>query len=202
MNQKLPEEWFTKDTHINAGIAWLIVGLLGLALVGNFLTGQFVTAAFAGAAVVVAIIPPYVRQSWKHTVPWPLLLIASLPFLMSTAPLTFEDEFLSAIGLAMLAMLLVVSLQMTTAVRMTPNFALFFVLISTLGITGFWAVGSAASAVYLQTSFVETNSQLMYVFIAATLAGIVAAVIFRWYFRRQLRMNAGQTGDIDTEAVR
>ena len=192
MSQQLSEEWFTKDTRLNAGIAWLFVGLLVVAVIGNALTGLLVTAAFAAAAVVVAVVPAYVHRSWRRTVPWPLLLIASLPYLLSAAQLTFFGEFISAIGTAMLAMLFVVALQLTTTVRMTPRFALFFVTIATMGITGFWAVGSAASARYLGTAFVGTNTQLMYLFIAATLAGLVAAGIFRWYFRRQLRTNAAQ----------
>lgn len=200
MSQQLPEEWFTKDTRLNAGIAWLLTGLLLIAAIGNFSSGSFTTAVFAAAAAIVAVVPAYVHRSWHRTVPWSLLLIASLPFLLSAAPLTFADEFLSAIGLAMLAMLVVVALQLTTTVRMTPRFALFFVTIATMGITGVWAVGSAASAAYLGTEFVQTNRQLMYLFIAATLAGVVAAGLFRWHFRRQFRANVEQRAT-DAEEV-
>jgi hypothetical protein len=78
---------------------------------------------------------------------------------------------------------------------MTPNFAVGFVVVSTLGTAGLWALGSAASARYLGTPFVETNDELMLVFTAALLASLVAALAFRWYFRRQLRANVAPETD-------
>jgi len=91
-------------------------------------------------------------------------------------------------------MLVVAALQSTGSVRMTPNFAVVFVVLVTMATAGFWAVGSTASAQYLGTSFVETNDELMIIFTAATLAGFVAGGLFQLYFRRQLRANLDRVG--------
>ncbi|MFC7045950.1 hypothetical protein ACFQH6_11480 [Halobacteriaceae archaeon GCM10025711] len=190
MSQQLPEEWFVKDARINATVAWLMTVLLVVAAVLNFFNGLLVATATAGTAAFVAIVPAAMSRNWKHTIPWPLLLLASIPYLLTGAQVGFFGDFVIGIGTATLALLVVVALQLTTTVRMTPGFAVFFTAIATMAVAGFWAVGSAASAAMLGTSFVETNDQLMYIFSAATLAGVVMGLVFRWYFRRRLARDA------------
>jgi hypothetical protein len=62
-------------------------------------------------------------------------------------------------------------------------------MVVTMGTAGLWALGSAASARYLGTRFVETNEQLMIVFSAALVASVFSALVFQWYFGRQLEAN-------------
>ncbi|MFB6131498.1 MAG: hypothetical protein ABEJ28_11845 [Salinigranum sp.] len=40
-----------------------------------------------------------------------------------------------------------------------------------------------------------TNEELMIVFTAAAVAGVVAGLLFRWYFRRQLAANVERGTD-------
>jgi hypothetical protein len=198
VSQALPEEWFVRDDRLNAGIAWVLTALLAGTAVANFLVGSFVTMAIAALAAAVALVPALAHRSWTRTVPWPMLLLASLPLAIGAFSPSFFGDTIFALGVAALALLLVVALQMTTTVRMTPNFAIGFVVISTLGTAGLWAIGSAASARYFGTRFVQTNEQLMIVFTAALVASVVSAVAFRWYFRRQLQANL--EGDAGKEA--
>lgn len=199
MSQSLPEEWFIKDARLNAGIAWVLTGALVLTALVNFFAGLFVSMAIAAVAAGVAIVPALVHQSWTRTVPWPMLLLASLPLLVGALTPSFFGDMLFALGIAALAILVVVALQMTTTVRMTPNFAIGFVVIATLATAGFWALGSAASARYLGTAFVETNDQLMIIFTAAFLSSLVSAILFRWYFGRQLETNVDRQRDAVNE---
>ncbi|WP_223301986.1 hypothetical protein [Haladaptatus sp. R4] len=193
MSQTLPETWFIKDTRVNAMIAWaLAIVLVALAIV-SFLNVLLVETVMAAIAAFVAISPAVVFRSWTRTVPWPLLLIASLPLFVATARPEFFGEIVTGISVATLAMLVVVALELTTTVRMTPQFAVFFTVIVTLATAGFWAVGSAASATYLGTTFIKTNTELMTIFTATLIAGIVAGVLFWLYFRRQLAANADRS---------
>jgi hypothetical protein len=194
MSQQLPEEWFLKDTRVNAAISWLLVGLLVAVAITAFLEFLLVRMALAAVAAFVAIAPALVRRTWTHTVPWPLLLVCSLPLAAGAVGFGFFADFVTGLSIAALGMLVVVALQLTSSVRMTPNFAVFFVVLATMATAGFWAVGSAASAQYLGTAFVETNDDLMVLFTAATLAGVVAGGLFRVYFRRRLRANAERAG--------
>ena len=189
MSQQLPEEWLIADARTNAGISWLFTAFLAIAAIGNALVGEFVTTVAAVVAVGVAVVPAWVGRSWQQTIPWPLLALPVIPFVLSALGLVFLADFVRGIAVATLALLVVISLQLTTTVRMTPGFAVWFSLIATLGTAGIWAFGSWLSAEYLGTTFFETNTELMLFFLMTFIAGLVAAGVFVWYFRRRLREN-------------
>ncbi|WP_227356179.1 hypothetical protein [Haladaptatus salinisoli] len=196
MSQSLPEEWFIKDTRVNAVIAWAFAVIFVVLAIVSFLNILLVETVMAAIAAFVAISPAIAYRSWTWTIPWPLLFVASLPLFVTTARPVFYDEIVTGISVATLAMLVVVALELTTAVRMTPPFAIFFTVIVTLATAGFWAVGSAASAAYLGTTFLKTNTELMTIFTATLIAGAIAGVLFWLYFRRQLAANAERSGEI------
>lgn len=192
MSRQLPEEWFVRDARINAAISWTItIALVAIAVLA-FLAGLLAILAVAAVAAFVAIVPPAVASTWTRTISWPLLAIAAIPLAVGTGQPGFFGEVIIGLSVATLALLVVVALQLVTTVRMTPNFAIVFVVIATLATAGFWAVGSAASAVLVGTAFVETNDALMYVFTAAAVAGLGAGLVFRWYFRRLLSRDAAR----------
>ena len=194
MSQRLPEEWFLSDSRRNAAIAWgLVVALVAVAITA-LLEFMLVRMALAAVAALVAVAPALAGRTWTRTVPWPLLLVATIPLSLSALGAGFFGTFVTGLSIAALGMLVVVSLQSMGAVRMTPKFAVIFVILATMATAGFWAVGSAASAQYLGTVFVETNDDLMAIFTAATLAGFVAGGLFRVYFRRRLRATLDRIG--------
>ncbi|WP_154326135.1 MULTISPECIES: hypothetical protein [Haloferax] len=200
MSQQLPEEWFVRDEKINAVISWAITAVLAILAVLGFLAGLLVVMAIAAVAALVAITPATVSRSWTRTVSWPLLLLASLPLVLGVGRPAFFTDIVVGLSIATLSMLVVVALQMTTTVRMTPRFAIFFVALATMAFAGFWAVGSALSAQYLGTAFVETNDQLMIIFTSAAIAGVLGGLLFRWYFRRQLKANLEIQPDVEVAA--
>jgi hypothetical protein len=189
MSQALPEEWFIKDARLNAAIAWVLTALFVVVAAVSLFAGLFVEMAIAAVAAAVALVPALVHKSWTKTVPWPMLFLASLPLVVRAFSPSFVADTVLALGIAALALLVAIVLQMTTTVRMTPNFAIGFVVIATLATAGFWALGSAASAQYFGTRFVETNDQLMIIFSSALVASLVSALVFRWYFARKLEAN-------------
>jgi len=194
MSQQLPEEWFVRDSRINAAIAWLLVVALVAVAITAFLEFLLVRMALAAVSAFVAIAPALAGRTWTRTVPWPLLLVCTIPLAAGALGVGFFADFITGLSIAALGMLVVAALQSTGSVRMTPNFAVVFVVLVTMATAGFWAVGSTASAQYLGTSFVETNDELMIIFTAATLAGFVAGGLFQLYFRRQLRANLDRVG--------
>ena len=196
MSQPLPEEWFIKNTRVNALIAWVFAVTFIMIAIVSFINILFVETVMAAIAAFVAISPAIVDRSWTRTIPWPLLLVASLPLFIATAQPRFFDNIVTGISVATLAMLVVVALELTTTVRMTPQFAIVFTVIVTLATAGFWAVGSAASATYLGTMFIKTNTELMTIFTATLIAGIIAGVLFWLYFRHRLSANFEQSREI------
>ncbi|SEH18126.1 hypothetical protein SAMN04487967_3659 [Natronorubrum sediminis] len=198
MSQELPKEWFVTDTQANAVITWVLTGILAAAVIAHLSVGYFVGAAFATVATVTAVVPPLVVRSWSHTLPWPLLAIASLPLVLGPLHPAFLGQFFIGVGVAALGMLVVSTLQLTTTLRMTPTFAAFFVCITTLAVAGFWAVGSAFSAGYLGGTFVETNDELMLIFSVALVAGLVSGLTFWLYFRWRLRHEQSPLREVES----
>lgn len=184
------ENWFVRDTATNAALAWLLLGIVVSFAITSIVFSQLVAAGVAIAVVGVGIAPILSGGSWREMLPFPFLLVAALPLAVSVFQPDFATEFVSALSIATLALLVVVDLHLLTAVRMTPWFAVFFVVITTMAVAGFWAVGAGFAHDMWGTPFVRTNTQLMYVFIAATAGGLVAGGVFRWYFRRRERADA------------
>jgi hypothetical protein len=74
---------------------------------------------------------------------------------------------------------------------MNYSFAVLFVVVTTMATAGVWAVVQWLSDVYLGTGFILTGESesvveraLMLNFVAATVAGVLAGVVFELYFRR------------------
>lgn len=201
MSQQLSDEWFVKDTRINAAIAWLLAGALVAVAITALSEFLLVRMALAALAAFVAIAPALAGNTWTRTVPWPLLLVCAIPVSVGAFEASFFADFVTGLSIAALGMLVVAALQSTGVVRMTPNFAVIFVVLATMATAGFWAVGSAGSAHYLGTAFVETNDDLMAIFSAATLSGFVAGGLFRIFFRRRLRANLDHVGGEGVSAL-
>ncbi|WP_458189301.1 hypothetical protein [Haladaptatus sp. NG-WS-4] len=184
------DEWFVRDSETNAASSGLLVGIvLSFALAG-IVFEQFVTAGFALVVATVSLVPAVLARSWRKMLPFPFVLAAALPLAVGLFRPDLASDFVDALSIATLALLVVVDLHLLTAVRMTPSFAVLFVVITTMAVAGFWAVGAGFAHATWGTAFVQTNRQLMYVFIAATAGGLVAGGVFRWYFRRRERADA------------
>lgn len=175
-------EWFVTDSTTNAVVVWALVAIVTATAVAAFFRVGLVDVMLASAVVVTVAVPAVVHRSWKRTMPWPMVLVAAIPLLVRVSQPSFLFEVVVGISVATLAMLVVTALQMVTPVRMTPTFAVGVVVMATLGLVGFWAVGSALSSQYFGTAFFETNQELMYAFTAAAVAGLLAGLGFRWYF--------------------
>ncbi len=184
------EDWFVRDTEANAALSWILLGIVVAFAVTAVLFDQLVVAGFAIAVAAVGIAPMVASGSWREMLPFPFLLVAAFPLAVGVFRPDFATEFVSALAIATLALLVVVDLHLLTAVRMTPGFAVFFVVITTMAVAGFWAVGAGFAHDTWGTPFVQTNRRLMYVFIAATTGGLVAGGVFRWYFRRRERADS------------
>lgn len=194
MSRQSPDDWFLRDSRINAAIAWVLVAALIAVAITALLELLLVRTALAAVSAFVAIAPALAGRTWTRTVPWPLLLVCTVPLSAGALQVGFLADFVTGLSIAALGMVVVVALQWTESVRMTPNFAVFFVVLATMATAGFWTLGSAASAQYLGTAFVETNDELMMIFASVALAGFVAGGLFRVYVRRQLRANLHRVG--------
>ncbi|MFC7046428.1 hypothetical protein ACFQH6_14355 [Halobacteriaceae archaeon GCM10025711] len=180
-----------EDERSNGLLAWLLTGFVGLVAAQNLLQGDMLWAGFTAAIAVLALVPPVAYRDPRVMLPWEVLLLAVLPVLghvFATFILTLK--LTAYLSVAALALVVAVELHVFTPVRMTDWFAVLFVVIATMATAGVWAVVQWLSDVYLGTAFIVSEAALMWDFVAATAAGLLAGVVFELYFRRRARAEA------------
>lgn len=190
-----------EDQRLNAVLSWVLIGFVVAVAVVNAARGELLWAGFAVAVAALALVPPVTYRSVDAMLPFEVLVLTALPLLARTAAaLTpFRGHIASYLAVAALALVVAVELHLLTPVRMTPRFAVAFVVIATMAAAGVWAVVRYASDVFLGTALVlppggvaaseaaleAAERSLMLEFVASFLAGLGAGVVFEWYFRRR-----------------
>lgn len=187
-----------ESQRTNALLAWLLVVFVVLVAAGSFLEGNLLWTGFAVAVAALAVVPPVAYRNPTVMLPWEVLLLAVLPLLghvVATLPLT--SDLTTYLSVAAIALVVAVELDVFTRVRMNDWFAVLFVVIATMAAAGVWALVQWFSDLYLGTSFIQPKppvteaeqeaalNALMWDFVAATVAGLLAGLLFVWYFRRR-----------------
>jgi hypothetical protein len=176
-----------RDAGTNAALAWLLVaGALGVAAV-NVAVGQRLWALFAVGVAIVGAFPALARRSARAMPPWEVLGLAALPLLGPSVGDGLLGDVTTYLAVAALALLVAVELDVFTAVEMNYRFAVLFVVVTTMAAAGIWAVVRWVADIYLDTGFVVDERTLMLEFVASTVAGFGAGVVFELYFRRVAR---------------
>jgi hypothetical protein len=182
------------DERINAALGWVLVGAILLVAAGSLLEGDIIWAGFAAAVAFLAVIPSLVFLSPRTMLPWEVLLLAGLPILgRAVATFRVSSQIATYLSVAALALIVVVELNAFTSVRMTPTFAVVFVAITTMATAGVWAVVRWGLDILFGTTFLfetglteaEVERGVMLEFVASTVAGFLAGVVFEFYVRRR-----------------
>ncbi|MFB6084931.1 MAG: hypothetical protein ABEJ94_11880 [Halorientalis sp.] len=182
-----------RHERTNARRSWAVVGFLSLVAVGGALSGSILLATLVAAVVALALVPAVAYGDRRATLPWELLALPALPVFgdvfvqpwLSSTPLIYA-------AVAAVALVVAVELHLFTTVRMTPTFAVLFVVATTMAVAGIWAVGRWLVDLALGTHLLldpsltgdEIETRLMWEFVYAAVAGLFAGVLFEWRFRR------------------
>jgi hypothetical protein len=189
-----------ESQRLNALLAWLLVGLLLVAAGVNLVERHPVWAGVTATVAVLALIPAIRYRDPLTMLPWEVLLVASLPIIGRTfvvgqrvGEITLTGRVTTYLAVAAVALVIAVELDAFTAVRMNRAFALLFVVVA----TAVWAVVQWVSDLYLGTSLLldgrpeeVVETELMWDFVAATATGVLAGLLFEYYFRRRARTGA------------
>jgi hypothetical protein len=191
-----------ESRRINAALAGAIAVFLAVAAVGQFLAGELEWAGFTVGVFVVTLVPPVAKRQVTAMLPWEVVLLAALPIVSralvageSIGGMTFSGRLTTYVAVAAVALLIAVELDVFTRVKMNHRFAVVFVVVTTMAAAGIWAVVRWLSDVLIGTRFLYDGraeavieEALMWDFVAATLAGVAAGVLFEYYFRRHARL--------------
>jgi hypothetical protein len=184
--------------RLNAVLGWLFVAVLAVAAVAALLGDRPLWAGFTLALVALAVVPAVAFRRLDAMVPWEVLALASVPALgrllvvgQTVGGVTLTGRITTYVAVAAAALIIAVELDVFTPVRMTHSFAVLFVVVATVATAGLWAEVRWLSDTLLGTRFLldgrpehVVETRLMWDFVAATVAGVVAGVVFEYYFRR------------------
>ncbi|KAB1188027.1 MULTISPECIES: hypothetical protein [Haloferax] len=191
---------FVRSKRLNAALAWLFVGFLAAVATGSVVAnGDLVWGGFAGIVAILTVVPALAFRDAQAMLPWEVVALASFPLVarvlvrgQTIGGLTFSGRVSTYLAVAAVALIIAVELDVFTPVRMNHSFAVFFVVIATMAAAGVWAVVQWLSDLYLGTRLLLNGrpeevieTALMWDFVAATVAGLVAGLVFEYYFRRR-----------------
>lgn len=175
-----------RSRRTNAVVGWLLLALVALTGVGSLLTGDVLWPLFTGVVFVIAALPAVRYRNYQVMPPWEVVLFATLPVIGHlTATTLVTGRVATYLSVAALALLVAVDLDAFTPVEMNETFALIFVVVTTMATAGVWAVVRWSADVFLGTGFIESERALMLEFVASTIAGAVAGILYFFYLRRR-----------------
>lgn len=199
MNQTGRLDALIGDERTNAAAAWLLVAFVALVATESLIDGDYVWVAFSIGVVAIVLVPPVAFRNGRAMLPWEVLALIALPvFGRAFAAPGLSTDIATYFAVAALALVVAVELDVFTPVGMTNWFAVLFVVVTTMAAAGVWAVAQWASDLFFGTTLVLpaepplTDLQeevalnaLMWDFVAATVAGLLAGVVFVLYFRQK-----------------
>lgn len=170
----------------NAVLAWVFVVFVGVVSVVNVGRNPL-WAGFGAIVAVLSVIPAVRLGSVWAMLPWEVLVLASLPLVALAFGIPGTGWVATYFSVATVALIIAVELHAFTPVNMNYSFAVLFVVVTTMAAAGVWALVRWGVSLYLGTTFPLTERALMFEFVASTVAGLFAGLVFELYFRRLRR---------------
>lgn len=170
--------------RINSYVSWLLFIYLGINCVNLLTDGSFTWFLYGSTVLVLTILPPIIYRDPEKMVPFEVLLFLAFPFTLKGIELGLvASRTLNYLSAAGVSLLIVSEIERFSSFKTTDWFAIYLVSITTMASAGFWALARWLSDIYLKTSLLGTEKTLMWEFTAAGLAGLVAGILFKSYFK-------------------
>lgn len=180
-------------TKRNALSAWLIVALLASLAIWQGIVGSYRWFSFIGLAIVLLVIPVVAHRDPYAMPPWELLVLTALPIVDATV---LGETLLSPVAVylavAAVALIVAVDIHTYTPARMTRQFTIVLVVITTLAVGATWNVLLWVTDLLLGTTYLmgdrsqdAANHAMMIDFLFAAVTGLLAGVLFTAYLRRR-----------------
>lgn len=193
-----------RNRRTNALIGWFFLVFLGVVIGESLLTGDLAWALFVAGVVALCILPPVAFQNPETMLPWEVIAMAALPALgRAIAVFDLFRALNLYFSIAALALIVAVELELFTTVRLTVGFSIIFVVASTLAATAVWSVMQWSLDLLIGTEFLiepgktdrVIHDELMMEFVYTAIAGILAGLIFEFYFRRTAPVEGRFSGE-------
>ncbi|MDQ1372051.1 MAG: hypothetical protein QG582_966 [Candidatus Thermoplasmatota archaeon] len=179
---------------VEAQASWIACTVLFLCTVYVVLDIDVLWSVFGVAALTFYMLPIVSNRDPFRALPWEMTLLLSSPIILHISEgsraldenIGWWDDLTSlsfAFSFATIGFLLTLMLDMYTEVKMNRAFAVFFVVIFTMAVSGFWQVGEYLSDVFVDTENISSNTQVMKEFIWVTAGGLVMGFVYGAYIK-------------------
>jgi hypothetical protein len=184
----------TREALIEAELSWIASMVLFFATVYAVLKLDVLWIAFGIAAISLYVLPIISMRNPFRALPWEMTLLLAAPMLLhiSSGSRVMLDHFVwwrhltdltFAFSLATIGFLLTVELRMYTDVRMNRPFGMFFVVMFTMGISGFWQVIEYVGDIVNDTHNLVTNKHVMMSFAWVLVGGTLMGFVYDLYLK-------------------
>lgn len=165
-----------------------------LATVYSLLQFDVLWVFFGVTALSLYMLPIVTLKDPFRALPWEMTLLLAAPMIIriftgSKIPndsSSLWDDLNSlafAFSISTIGFLLTVELQIYTSVRMNRAFAVFFVVVFTLAVGGFWQIGEFAGDRLYGTDYQGDNRDVMMVLVWNLIGGLIMGFVYDLYLR-------------------
>jgi hypothetical protein len=179
---------------VEAEASWVASLVLFFCTVYVVLDMNVLWSVFGIAALSLYVLPIISMRDPFQALPWEMTLLLSSPIILhiseSSRALSESIDMWNrvtalafAFSLATIGFLLTVELHMYSEVRMNRRLSVFFVVMFTLAVSGFWQLGEYLSDVIIGTHNISTNSQVMKEFLWVAFGGLLMGFVYDAYMK-------------------
>lgn len=183
-----------RDQIIEAQLSWISSLVLFFSTVYVVLKVDVLWVVFGIAAICLYVLPIVTMRNPFRVLPWEMTVLLAAPLLLhiSAGARSMNDRFAwwddltslaFAMSLATIGFLLTIELEMYTNVRMNRPFAVFFVIMFTLGSSGFWEIGEYIDDEVFGSNYLKSNYDAMTTLLWASIGGILMGLFYALYLR-------------------
>lgn len=184
----------TPEQVLEAELSWIASLVLFFSTVYCALRLDVLWTVFGITAISLYVLPIVSMRDPFRAIPWEMTILLSSPIILHisessrrlTESFAWWDDLTSmafAFSLTTIGFLLTVELHMFTDVRMNRPFAVFFVVIFTLAVSGFWQLGEYIGDVVWGTNYQGTNEDVMRELAWSLIGGLAMGAMYDLYIK-------------------
>lgn len=198
---------------IEAEASWIASLVLFFATIYVTVRVDLMWMVFGIAAISLYVLPIVSMRNPFRALPWEMVLLLAAPILLhiseGSGPLVEQvgwwkdlTSIAFAFSLTTIGFMLTVEMQMYTKVRMNRPFAILFVMLFTLGASGFWQVGLWIDQKLYGANLLTSNTAAMMTLLWALIGGIFMGIAYDIYIHAMSKGRRESLGFIDLWGVR